>query len=116
MKIVFSSNARAVDRLLRPSTGGSRRVESAVSSIVSDVRRRGDAALLKYARRFDGLEGDLEVSRDEIDEQSARVAPKIRAALAAAARNIEKVARRQRPRGWRLTLQSGVTVEQRVTP
>lgn len=116
MKILSSNNANAVDRLLRPSSGGNRRVAAVVASIVSAVRKRGDAALLQYARRIDRLEGGLEVSREEIDEQAARVPPKVRAALAAAARNIETVARRQRPLGWTLSPQPGVTVEQRVTP
>ncbi|HKY21262.1 MAG TPA: histidinol dehydrogenase [Vicinamibacterales bacterium] len=116
MKIVSSKNASAVDRLLRPPSGGDRKVAAAVASIVSSVRKRGDAALLQYARRFDALEGELEVPPDEIDEQAARVAPRIRAALAAAARNIEKVARRQRPQGWTVATRPGVTVEQRVTP
>ena len=116
MKILSSSNTKAVDSLLRPSTGGDRKIAAAVAAIVSGVRRRGDAALLQYARRLDRLDGALEVSRDEIDEQAARVPPKVRAALAAAARNIEKVARRQRPQGWKLSPQPGVTVEQRVTP
>ncbi len=116
MKILSSNNANAVDRLLRPSSGGNRRVAAVVASIVSAVRKRGDAALLQYARRIDRHEGGLEVSREEIDEQAARVPPKVRAALAAAARNIETVARRQRPLGWTLSPQPGVTVEQRVTP
>ncbi len=63
-----------------------------------------------------GSRRTLEVSRDEIEEQAARVPPRVRAAIAAAARNIEKVARRQRPQGWRVTTTAGVTVEQRVTP
>ena len=63
-----------------------------------------------------GLDGDLEVSRDEIEELAVRVPPKVRAAIAAAARNIEKVARRQRPQGWTVKTAPGVTVEQRVTP
>jgi histidinol dehydrogenase len=116
MRILSSTNAKAVDRILRSSSAGNRRVGAAVASIVSAVRKRGDAALLQYARRFDGLAGELEVSGDEIDEQAARVPPKVRAALAAAARNIEKVARRQRPKGWTISPQPGVTVEQRVTP
>ena len=116
MKIVSSKNVRAVDRLLRPSGSGDGRIAASVSKIVSAVRKRGDSALLQYARRFDRLEGDLEVSRTEIEEQAARVAPKVRAALAAAARHIEKIARRQRPGEWKVTPQRGVTVEQRVTP
>ena len=116
MKIIASSNAKAVDRLLRPSGIDHGRLASSVRAIVTAVRRRGDAALIQYARRFDRFDGELEVSRDEIEEVASRVAPRVRAALAAAARNIEKVARRQRPKGWRLHLQPGVSVEQRVTP
>ena len=116
MNILSSTNHKAVDRLLGRSTGNSRQIAASVASIVSAVRRRGDAALLQYARRFDSLEGDLEVSREEIEEQAVRVPPKIRAALAAAARNIDKVARRQRPQGWTVHPQPGLTVEQRVTP
>jgi histidinol dehydrogenase len=96
--------------------GVDRRVESAVASIVSDVRKRGDKAVLKYARRFDKLEGSIEITRDEIDELAARVPPTVRAALSAAARNIDRVARRQRPQGWKVTTSPGITVEQRVTP
>jgi histidinol dehydrogenase len=116
MKIIASSNARAVEELLRPSSSDDVRIGASVRSIVTAVKTRGDTALLQYARRFDALSGSLEVSRDEIEELAARVPTKVRAALASAARNIEKVARRQRPKGWRLNLHPGVSVEQRVTP
>jgi histidinol dehydrogenase len=116
MRILSSKNSAAVERLLRPSRLDDRGRSASVAAIVSAVKRRGDAALLQYVRRFDHLDGNLEVSRNEIDEQAARVPPRVREALAAAARNIEKVARRQRPRGWTVTTQPGVTVEQRVTP
>ena len=116
MKIIPGKNTRAVQRLLGPSGGGAPKVAAAVAAIVAGVRRRGDVALLDYARRFDGLTGDLEVPRDEIEELADRVPPKVRRALAAAARNIEKVARRQRPGTWTVITSPGVTVEQRVTP
>jgi histidinol dehydrogenase len=44
------------------------------------------------------------------------VPPKVRAALALAARNIRVVARRQCPRPWTLSVEAGVSVAQRVTP
>ena len=116
--IISSRNTRAVDRLLAASggEGDDRATAKAVARIVSAVRRRGDRALLQYARRFDGLQEPLEVSREEIEEGAARVPPKVRAALAAAARNIRTVARRQRPPAWTVTTAPGVSVEQRVTP
>lgn len=116
MKILLSSNVRGVERLLAAPSGGDRATSAAVARIVSAVRGRGDAALLQYAKRFDRLDGDLEVSREEIEELAIRVPPKVRAAIAAAAKNIERVARRQRPQGWKVTTAPGVTVEQRVTP
>jgi histidinol dehydrogenase len=116
MKIINSRNVKAVDRLLRPVIGVDRRTASSVAGIVSAVRRRGDKALLNYARKFDGLDEPLEVSKDEIEEAAARVPPRVRAAIATAAQNIQKVARRQRPHGWTIATQPGVTVEQRVMP
>jgi histidinol dehydrogenase len=116
MKIVSARNSKAVERLLQPANDADRSTAAAVARIVSAVRTRGDSALLAYARRFDRLEETLEVSPDEIDEQAARVPPKVRAAIKAAARNIEKVARRQRPQGWSVATRPGVSVEQRVTP
>jgi histidinol dehydrogenase len=116
MKIINSRNVKAVDRLLRPVIGVDRATASSVAGIVSAVRRRGDKALLSFARKFDGLDEAIEVSKDEIDEASARVPPRVRAAIAKAAQNIQKVARRQRPHGWKIATQPGVTVEQRVMP
>ena len=116
MKIISSRNTSAVERLLRPAGGNDRKTAAAVAKIVAGVRTRGDKALLEYARRFDRLDGQVEVSRMEIEELAARVPPRVRRAIAAAARNIATVARRQRPRGWTVGTSSGVTVEQRVTP
>jgi histidinol dehydrogenase len=116
IKIIASRNAKAVDRLLSGPAADGRSTAKYVAAIVSTVKRRGDRALLQYARRFDGLQQPLEVSREEIEDGAARVSPSVRGALAAAARNIQKVARRQRPVQWRLTTAPGVSVEQRVTP
>jgi len=116
MKIINSRNVKAVDRLLRPVIGVNRATAASVAGIVSAVRRGGDKALLSYARKFDGLDEAIEVSNDEIEEAAARVPPRVRAAIAAAAKNIHKVARRQRPHGWKIATQRGVTVEQRVMP
>jgi histidinol dehydrogenase len=90
--------------------------ERRVARIVSDVRRRGDCALLSYAKRFDGLTGDVEVTRDEMRRAAASVPADVRRAIAAAARNIRHVARRQVPRGWTTSPVAGITIEQRVTP
>src|SRR5439155_12482658 len=79
-------------------------------------RVRGDRALLSYARKHDGLTGSPEIGRTEMQRGAASVAPDVRRAIAAAARNIRHVARRQVPRRWTTSPVAGVTIEQRVTP
>ena len=116
MKIIDSSNRRAVRALLSPERARDAATDRRVAQIVRDVRRGGDQALQQYARRFDNFEGALEISKDEMREAASRVPRPVRAALRAAARNIRLVAAKQVPRGWRARVDSGVTVEQRVVP
>jgi len=68
------------------------------------------------AREFDRLDGSLEVSKKEMQAAAKTVAPSVRTAIRVAARNIRAVAKKQVPRGWRVTVATGVTVEQRVIP
>jgi histidinol dehydrogenase len=48
-------------------------VQRRVARIVADVRARGDAALLAYARTLDGLAGPIEVSRAQMTREARRV-------------------------------------------
>ena len=116
LKIVDSTNRRAVRALLAPERTRDAATERRVAKIVDDVRRDRDRALLKYARRFDDLWEPIEVSPGEMRRAAARVPRDVRAAIATAARSIGTVARKQVPKGWRATVAPGVTVEQRVTP
>src|SRR5687767_9333007 len=116
MRIVDSSNRRAVKALLAPARVRDAATERRVAAIVSDVRRDGDAALRRYARALDRLDGAMEVTADEMRAGAADVPRAVRAAIRTAARNIRTVAKRQVPRGWRVTVASGVTVEQRIVP
>jgi histidinol dehydrogenase len=116
IRIVDGRDEKAVAALLDRAPGRDQAFERRVARIVGDVRRRGDAALLSYARRFDGLTGSVEVTRAEMARGAASVATDVRRAIAAAARNIRHVARRQVPRGWTTSPVAGVSIEQRVTP
>ena len=80
------------------------------------MRKGGDEAVARYARKFDGLDGPAEIPRDQWT-RGARQAPRdVRRAIAAAARNIARVARAQVPRPFRVQVAPGVSVEQRVRP
>ncbi len=87
-----------------------------VRTIVEAVRREGDAALDRYARRFDHLEGDIEIPMDDARRLAATAPPDVRRAVAACARHIRRVARAQLPRAARVAIAPGVVVEHAVTP
>jgi histidinol dehydrogenase len=116
MRIVESSNRRAVKALLSPERVRDGATDKRVAAIVSDVRANGDAALTKYARALDQLAGPIEVSLDEMRAAARQVPADVRAAIRTAAKNIRTVARRQVPKGWRVAVAPGVTVEQRIVP
>jgi histidinol dehydrogenase len=116
VRIVESTNRRAVAALLSPRRTRDDETERRVAGIVADVRRGGDAAVRRYARELDRLDGPIEVPLDEMRRASRTVAAPVRAAIRAAADNIRTVARRQVPRGWRVRVAPGVSVEQRVVP
>jgi histidinol dehydrogenase len=116
IRIVKSSNAAAVEALLAPRREDDAAIRAAVAGIVEAVRAEGDAAVARFAREFDGVEAGAEVPR-AVWKRAARKAPReVRAALSLAARNIATVAAAQVPRGFRVRVAPGVTVEQRVRP
>ena len=116
LTIVEARNRRAVRALLAPVHTRDTATERHVATIVAAIRADGDRALLRYARRFDPLDGPIEVTQTEMSDAATRVPRAVRAAIRAAARNIRLVARRQVPRGWRTRVTVGVTVEQRIVP
>ena len=116
LKVISASDARALSRLLSRPSSRDASIERRVAAIIADVRKSGDRAVLAYARRYDDLKGALLVSADEIAEGVAATPPAVRRAIRTAARHVRLVARQQVPRGARLRVAPGVTVEQRVTP
>ena len=92
--------------------------EKTVARIISEVRRGGDRALRKYAKKFDGLEARqaLAVSQQELRDAVDSVTPAFRRALEAAAANIRKFAEWQKPKPFNREMQPGVTVGQVIRP
>ena len=73
--------------------------EQIVAPILEDVRKRGDEAVLEYARKFDGLEGaDLAVPKSQLKSAVDCVSPEFRKALEIAAKNIREYAELQLPK------------------
>jgi histidinol dehydrogenase len=116
MRIIEASDRRRVASLLGASHVRDAETEQIVARIVASVRQRGDRALLAYVRKFDDVDGKLEIGVDGMRAAARTVPQSTRRALKDAAANIRTVAGRQVPRGWRARIAPGISVEQRVIP
>ena len=95
-------------------------VDAAVREIIAAVRRDGEAAVLEYTRRFDGVAAhalpDLRVPPAALDAAWEATAARERAALAEAAARIRDYHERQRQESWRYLDEDGTVLGQRITP
>jgi histidinol dehydrogenase len=72
-----------------------------VKPIVEDVKARGDAALIEYTARFDGVRlspAQLRVSDEEIKRAYQEVSPETMNAFRQAAQNVRRFQERLMPR------------------
>ncbi len=102
-----------------PSDGAEKERREAVAEIIEDIRSRGDAALVEYTRRFDGvsLEKDqLELTETEIDEAVKVVPKRIIAMLERAHEHIRTFHTKNLRESWEESLPDGSMYGQRITP
>lgn len=119
MEILRSIDKKSLARFLSRRVARLEQAESVAAHIVDDVRRHGDHALIRYARRLDGLElkgQGFTVTEREMDEAYGQVPRGFVSAVRTAARNIRAASRRQLPGPWRITHGPGVEVRQIVRP
>jgi histidinol dehydrogenase len=90
-----------------------------VAAIIEDVRRRGDAALVEYAARFDGVRlraSELRVEESALRESAARCEARVLEAVRASIKNVRAFHERERVADWEFETARGVRLGQRVTP
>ena len=91
-------------------------VSDIVADILAEVRQKGDAALLAYAKQFDKADLQaLEVSEAEIGAAFQKVEPAFIAVLQQAAENIRAFHRRQVRNSFVIT-GDGIVTGQKITP
>jgi histidinol dehydrogenase len=116
VRIIEARDVTALRRLMASKSATDAAFRRRVQAIVDNVRTGGDRALLRFAKRFDGVQPPIEVSIDEMHERARTVDRAVRRAIATAARNIARVAFRQIPKHFDVQVEPGVLVEQRVEP
>ncbi len=110
-------------RVLHWSAETDAAIEQRVADILADVEKRGDAAVLEYTQRFDGLAAksmaELEITQGELKAALAQITPAQRSALEAAAARVRDYHQRQLEacgRSWSYRDADGTLLGQKVTP
>lgn len=89
---------------------------AAVKEIIRNVRMNGDAALLEYTEKWDGVKLEtIRVGPDEMKEAVDRFEPQLLQDLSEAAGNIRDYHENQKQQGYKNIKDDGSYVAQRVT-
>ena len=98
-------------------------IEQRVADILADVQQRGDAAVLEYTQRFDGLQADsmaaLELTQAELKTAFDAIPAVQRDALQAAAARVRRYHEAQKKasgESWSYRDEGGTLLGQKVTP
>jgi len=113
----FDAKLAALTRYEAAQDAGVQRV---VRSIIAAVRRRGDAAVLAYSRRFDRVKARsvaaLEISGTDLRLSLKNISSRQKSALHQAAGRIRRFHQRQRAKSWTYAEADGTRLGQRVSP
>jgi histidinol dehydrogenase len=109
----------ALAALTRHDAAADPNVKAVVAGILGDVRVRGDAAVLEYARRFDNASArsfaDLDIPLQKGKEALAALPSDAREALQMAHDRIRRFHEKQLQRSWDYIEADGTRLGQRVT-
>jgi histidinol dehydrogenase len=106
-----------VSRLLKRRAARLEEAEQTVRPILEAVRKRGDAAVVEYARQFDGFSRkQLAVPPAEWDAAWQGLDPALRAAFRTAAANIRAFAKLQVPKPFKTQIAPGLKLGQEIRP
>lgn len=93
-------------------------VRGSVETIVNDVKSRGDAALLDYAEKFDGIRPDaVRLGDDAWDAAYEAVSPEVAEAVSEAYARISRFHELQRREDfWMVSTEPGISLGVKTTP
>lgn len=106
MKIISKSSdlSAFLKKLQSRNVSVSSSVLRTVETIIADVQKNGDKAVLKYTRRFDDKKASrLQVSATEIRRAAGKADPKIIKAFEVSAKRIRRFHERQKEHSWSFT-------------
>jgi len=114
IRIIESKN---VGRLLSRKAARLTEAEQIVRPILDAVRKRGDKALLEYARKFDRFtRKTVRIPESDLIAAADGLSPAFRGAVETAATNVRTYAKRQMPHEWYFEARTGLRLGQILRP
>jgi histidinol dehydrogenase len=122
MKVVRYTDSNFPERLRELTAASSLfdpEIEQQTRAILDAVQARGDGALLEFTERFDGVKltaDRLPITQAELMSASLKADESLRAAFAAAEKNIARFAMRSRRQSWQCKNSHGAKVGEKFDP
>ncbi len=120
MRIIHQAERKEFfERLAARSVALDGELLKTVSSIIDDVRTRGDQALIDYTARFDSVEltsSEIRISDEVLRRYAATADERVVRALREAIGNVRRFHERQVEESWTITPADGIQLGQRITP
>ena len=110
---------KSLQAIVSSTSEPSKSVSETVSKIITDVRTRGDDALLEYTNHYDHYSVKIEalqIKKEEIKMALNRVSDLMRSSLTEAARRIRAFHEKQKQETWVYKDDDGNELGQRITP
>ncbi|MGM0520620.1 MAG: histidinol dehydrogenase [Pseudomonadota bacterium] len=112
--------SQRLDTLLDWDSVSDHAVQQRVDDILTQVKQRGDAAVVETTNRFDRLSvssmSELKLTPEQLKRSFDSLPAAQREALSAAAERIRSYHERQKPESWQYTEADGTVLGQKVSP
>lgn len=117
MKIIAYPNKENWPDLIARPAFETNELDRVVHAILTEVKMQGDAAVIKYTKKFDKADlSSLSVSEQEIIDAAKSIDSDLKSSIALAIRNIKAFHQKQMPREIKLKVSKGVSCWQKPVP
>jgi len=119
MKIVDykNLNAKQIEKLLSRPAIKTAEIYKQILPILQDVKKKGRSAVIRYAKKFDGLKDEnILIERNELLRAEKKLSRDVRKAIITAADNIFKFHEMQKKNGYEIETMHGIKCWRKSVP
>lgn len=119
MKIIDFKNLtdKQIEKLLTRPAIKTAEIYEQVKPILQNVKKKGKSAVVRYAKKFDGLQDEnILINKNELSKAEKKLSKDVRKAIITAAENIYKFHERQKNSGYEIETMPGIKCWRKSIP